>query len=104
MAWLKKESNVEVGGELEFSNNAISETNAYEVEITEARLAESKDAQSKSMSLVIGVKTEDGQTNKTFFTIMGKDGKTYFESTVAGVSAVLVEFCRMYLLSLESQM
>jgi len=82
--WLKKEADVEVSQELEYSNNSISVTNAYEVEITGCRLSESKTQGSKSMSLVVDVKNEDGETNRTFFTIQGKDGNTYFESTVAG--------------------
>lgn len=84
MSWIKKDTSVEVTQELEFTSNAISETNAYEVEITECRLAYAKDKTSKSVSLVVGVKTENGETAKSFFTVIGRDGNTYFESTVAG--------------------
>jgi len=84
MSWIKKNTEVQVDAELEFSSSRITETNAYSVEITEAYLQSSKDESSKSVSLVIAVKTEDGDTAKTFFTIMGRNGETYFESTVAG--------------------
>lgn len=85
MSWIKKNTEVVVDKELEYSGaTGISKTDAYEVEITECRLAEAKDTQSKSVSLVVGVKNEAGETAKSFFTIMGRDGKTYFESTVAG--------------------
>jgi hypothetical protein len=84
MAWIKKDESVEVSKELEFSNSNITETNAYEVEITECRLANSQTQGSKSVSLVIGAKTEDDETVRSYFTIMGKDGETYFESTVKG--------------------
>jgi len=84
MAWIKQEANVEVAAELDYENDGIQKTNAYKAEITECRLAESQDEKSKSMSLVVGIKTEDGETAKTYFTIMGRDGNTYFESTYKG--------------------
>lgn len=84
MAWISKNSEVEVSKELEFDNSNIQETNAYEVEITECRLAESTAQGSKSVSLVVGVKTEEDETAKTFFTVMGRDGNTYYESTIKG--------------------
>lgn len=84
MAWIKKDTAVEVSKELEYDNTNIQETNAYSAEITECRLAPSQAEGSKSVSLVVGIKTEDGDTNKTFFTIMGKNGETFFESTYKG--------------------
>lgn len=85
MAWIKKVVDVVVDNEMEFSGaNRIAETNAYEVEITEAYLQDSKADGSKSSSLVIEVKNEDGATAKTFFTITGKDGQTFFTSTAGG--------------------
>ncbi len=83
-AWIKKDSTVEVSGEMEFSSDAITESNAYEAKITEAYLQNSQTAGSKSVSLVISVATEDGETAKSYFTIMGKDGETFFISTVKG--------------------
>lgn len=83
-SWIKKDTTVEVSKELEYSSDAVVESNAYDAEITECRLANSNTAGSKSVSLVVGIKTEAGETNKTFFTIMGKDGETYFESTYKG--------------------
>ena len=65
--WIKKNTEVEVSKELEYENSSISESNAYEVEITECRLANSTAQGSKSVSLVVGIKTEDGETNRTFF-------------------------------------
>ena len=82
--WLKKESDVEVSSELEFSNNGISKTDAYEVEITECYISYSKVDGSKSMSLVVNAKTENDETVKTFFTLNGKDGNTYFTQTYGG--------------------
>jgi hypothetical protein len=82
--WIKKNEEVEVQAELEFDNTSISNTNAYEVTVTECRLAKSTAQGSKSLSVVVGVETEDGETNKTFFTILGKDGETYFTSTYKG--------------------
>ena len=84
MAWIKKEADVEVTKELEFDSNRIDVTDAFEVEITEAYLKASSVEGSKSMSLVIGVKTDDDMTNRTHFTIMGQDGNTYFKSTYKG--------------------
>ena len=84
MSWIKKESNVEVAQELEFSNTNISKTDAYEVEIKEAYLKDSADEQSKSVSLVVLGETEDGDTVKTYFTIMGRDGNTFYETTYKG--------------------
>ena len=34
--------------------------------------------------MVVGAKTDDDETVKTYFTIMGRNGETYFESTVGG--------------------
>ncbi len=84
MAWIKKNEEVEVTKELEYENTSISVSNAYECTITECRIAKSKTQGSKSVSLVVGIKTDEGETNKTFFTIMGKDGETYFTSTYQG--------------------
>ena len=84
MSWIKKSSDVEVQAELEFSNTNITETNAYKATITEAYLQNSKDEQSKSVQLVINAKTEDEQTVKTYFTIMGRDGNIYYTGSVAG--------------------
>lgn len=83
-AWIKKEEEVEVSKELEYENTSISESNAYEVEITECRIANSTVKGSKSVSVVVGVKDENGDSNRTFFTVMGKDGNTYFESSYQG--------------------
>ena len=83
--WLKKSIDVVVDNEMEFSGaSRIAETNAYEVVITEAYIQESKADGSKSTSLAIECKTSDGNTAKTFFTLTGKDGNTYFKSTVGG--------------------
>ena len=84
MSWIRKEVDVEVSKELEFSNTNISKTDAYEVEIKEAYLKESADKQSESMSLVISAETENGETVKTYFTIVGRDGNAYFETTRKG--------------------
>jgi len=84
MAWIKRDEEVEVSQELEYSNNSIQETNAYECEVTEAYLQESKQEGSKSQSLVISVKNDKDETAKTYFTIMGRDGNTYFTSTFKG--------------------
>lgn len=84
MAWLKREENVEVTQELEYSNNGISKTDAYEVEITEAYLSESKADGSKSVSLVISAKNEADETVRTYFTLVGKDGNTYFTQKYNG--------------------
>lgn len=80
--WIKKEADVVVDKELDFESNRIYKTDAYEAEITEAYLQKGKD--SDSMSVVISIKNDEGNEGKTYFTIMGRDGKTYFESTVAG--------------------
>lgn len=82
--WIKRNEEVEVSKELEYENTNISTTNAYEVEITECRIAPSMAQGSKSVSVVVGVKDENGDSNRTFFTVMGKDGNTYFESTYNG--------------------
>ena len=76
--WIKKSEDVEVIQELEFNNSKISASNAYEVEITGARLQQAKDEASKSVSLVIDVKTEDEETAREFFTIFGRDGEPFF--------------------------
>ena len=78
MSWIKKSEDVEVVKELEFDNSRISVSNAYEVEITGARLQEAKDESSKSVSLVIDVKNEDGDSAREYFTIFGRDGEPYF--------------------------
>ena len=78
MSWIKREEEIVVVEELSSNDSRIQTSNAYEVEITGARLAKSKDKKSQSLSLVIDVKNEDGETAREFFTIMGKDGNTYF--------------------------
>jgi len=92
MSWIQKNTEVEVSKELEFNNNRVTETNAYSAIITEAYLKDSSDKTSKSQSLVIGVKTEDGDTATTYFTIKGRDGNTYFKSTVAGKEVLKQHF------------
>ena len=82
MAWINREADVVVDKELDYESNRIDKTDAYEVEITEAYLQKGKD--SDSMSVVISIKNDEGNEGKTYFTIMGRDGKTYFESTVGG--------------------
>lgn len=82
--WIKKENDVEVSKELEYEDTSIQKTNAYSAKITECRLANSKTAGSKSVSLVVGVETEDGETNRTYFTIIGKDGETFFTTQYKG--------------------
>ena len=84
--WLKKDVEAEVVAELEYSNSGISKTDAYEVEIVEAYISESKAEGSKSQSLVISAKTESDETVKTFFTLVGKDGNTFFTQTYNGKS------------------
>ena len=84
MAWLKRDAEVEVTQELEFSNNGISKTDAYEIEITEAYLSNSKADGSKSVSLVISGKTESDETIRTYFTLVGKDGNTFFTQSYNG--------------------
>jgi len=84
MSWIKKEVSAEVSAELEFENSRLSVTDAYELEVTEAYLKDSNTEGSKSKSLVVSGKTEDGLTATTYFTIMGKDGQTFFESTYKG--------------------
>lgn len=84
MAWIKQNKEAEVSVELEYDNNRLSVTDAYELEITEAYLKNSSDEDSKSVSLVISGKTEDDMTATTYFTVMGRDGETFFESTVKG--------------------
>lgn len=84
MAWIKKVSDVVVDKELEGGISKIAETNAYNVEIEEVYLKQSNTDGSEAVSLAVAVKTKDGEVAKTFFTIMGKDGNTYFESTVGG--------------------
>lgn len=91
-AWLKKDNNVEVAQELEYNNNGISKTDAYEVTITEAYLHESNDEKSKSVSLVINAKTDTDETVKTFFTLVGKDGNTYFTKKVNGKEIKMQHF------------
>lgn len=76
--WIKKNEDVVVVEELSSNDSRIQVSNAYEVEITGARLAESTVKNSKSLSLIIDVKNEDGETAREFLTIQGKDGLTYF--------------------------
>lgn len=78
MSWIKKEEEVVVVEELSSGSDRIQESNAYEVTITGARLAESQQKDSKSLSLVIEVATENGETAREYFTILGKDGNSYF--------------------------
>lgn len=75
MSWIKKEKDVEEIEELGGSS-LIQASNAYEVEITGARLAKGKETE--SLSLVIEVKNDVGETAREFFTVNGRDGKTYF--------------------------
>ena len=82
--WIKKDKEVEVATELESSVNNIAKTDAYEVTIKEAYLKESADEQSKSVSLVVAVEDEHGETAKTYFTIMGRDGNTFYKTTYKG--------------------
>lgn len=76
MSWIKKDEEIVVIEELSSNDSRIQTSNAYEVEITGARLSKGKE--SDSLSLIIDVKNEDGETAREFFTIMGKDGNTYF--------------------------
>lgn len=78
MAWIKREEEIVVVEELSSGSDRIQESNAYEVTITGARLAESQQKDSKSLSLVIDVANENGETAREYFTILGKDGNTYF--------------------------
>lgn len=78
MAWIKREEEIVVVEELSNGSDRIQESNAYEVTITGARLAESQQKDSKSLSLVIDVANENGETAREYFTILGKDGNTYF--------------------------
>lgn len=78
MAWIKREEEIIVVEELSSGSDRIQESNAYEVTITGARLAESQQKDSKSLSLVIDVANENGETAREYFTILGKDGNTYF--------------------------
>lgn len=82
--WIKKDTTVQETKEMEFDNQSITKTDAYEVTVTEAYLKESAAEQSKSVSLVISVETEDKEVAKTYFTIMGRDGNTFYESTYKG--------------------
>lgn len=78
MSWIKKEEEIVVVEELSSGSDRIQESNAYEVTITGARLAESQQKDSKSLSLVIDLVNENGETAREYFTILGKDGNTYF--------------------------
>lgn len=78
MSWIKREEEIVVVEELSSGSDRIQESNAYEVTITGARLAESQQKDSKSLSLVIDVANENGETVREYFTILGKDGNTYF--------------------------
>ncbi len=84
MSWIKKDETVEVSAEMEYENSRIEKTDAMEVEITEAFLQNSQQENSKSVSAVIAVKNDEGLTTRTRFTIMGRNGETFFESTVKG--------------------
>lgn len=84
MAWIKRDTQVEVREELEYESSSITVTNAYECEVTEAYLKESADDKSKSLSLVIGVKTDAGENARSFFTVLGRDGESYFTKTING--------------------
>ena len=84
MSWIKKTEGVEVAQEMEYESNRIEKTDAMEVEITEAYLQNSQQDDSKSVSVVIAVKDKDGLTNRSRFTIMGRNGETFFESTFKG--------------------
>jgi len=78
MAWIKKDEAVEVAVELESDFSKIETTDAYEVKVTEAYVADSQDAQSKSMSLYVSVEDENGDTNRSRFTLTGRDGNTFY--------------------------
>jgi hypothetical protein len=82
--WIKKENNVVESKELEYTNNGITKTDAYAIEITDAYLRKGADKESKSLSLCIAGKTEDDETVKTFFTILGRDGETYYKTNING--------------------
>ena len=84
MAWIKKNVDVEVSKELEYSSNRVQATNAYEAEVTEAYLQNSAQEGSKAVSLVVNIKTNEDEEAKTFFTVLGRDGNEYFMGTVAG--------------------
>lgn len=83
-SWIKKSNDVVVSKEMENDFNRIEETDAFAVKITDAHLQESQADDSKSLSLVIGIENEDKNTGVTYFTVLGRDGETYFESTVGG--------------------
>ncbi len=82
--WIKKDETVEVSQEMEYESNRIEKTDAMEVEITEAFLQNSLQENSKSVGVVIAVKNDEGLTTRTKFTIIGKDGETFFMSTYKG--------------------
>ncbi len=84
MSWIKKESDIKIEEELDFESNKLEVTDAYEVKIVDAHLQASADENSKSVSLVIGIENEDKLTNRTFFTVLGRDGQTFFTSTRGG--------------------
>ena len=86
MSWIKKDSTVEVNAELEYENNRLDKTDAFEVTITEAYLKESATEGSKSVSLVIEAKDDADKSVKTYFTIMGRDGETFYTGSHKGKS------------------
>lgn len=84
MSWLKKVEDVEVIEELDYTGTGISKTDAYTVKITEAYVKDSADTTSDSKSLVVGCETEDGETVRTYFTLVGRDGKPYYKDKRSG--------------------
>ncbi|RLF45001.1 MAG: hypothetical protein DRN17_03385 [Thermoplasmata archaeon] len=84
MAWLKRVEDVEVSAELEYDGQKIDKTDAYEVKIVDAFLKDSSDEQSKSQSLVIGIETDNKETNRTYFTVTGRDGEVFYKFTKDG--------------------
>ena len=78
MSWITKSENVVENVELEGGVFGIDESGAYAVKITQAYLQESKAADSQSVSLVIGIETEDGKKGIAYKTILGRDGQTFF--------------------------
>ena len=80
MSWINRETEeVVVQAEMESDFQKIEVTDAYAVKVVEAYLAPSQQQGSKSVSVMVTVENEDGETNKTRFLVMGKDGQTFYE-------------------------
>jgi len=75
MAWIKKSEDIV---EQEQYAERVSVTNGYAGKVTAARLSNSKTPGSKSVSLFVEITTNDGEIASDFFTIMGKDGETFY--------------------------